>query len=131
MSKNNNSRPLSPHLQIYKPQITSITSIMHRLTGVALYIGLIGFCWFIFYNVYVFDNGNSVPCDCIILKTFGYLIAFGFLFALYFHICNGVRHLFWDAGKGFELKTALITGKIVLTISLLLTISNIVFFFYG
>jgi len=128
----NDSRPLSPHIQIYKPQVTSITSIMHRITGIFSFIGLIAMCWFIVYNVYFASYSGGKPCDCIWLKLLHivkHVIIAGFLFSLYYHICNGIRHLVWDCGKAFDIKTANKTGKIVIAISLLLTTANVIIFF--
>jgi succinate dehydrogenase / fumarate reductase cytochrome b subunit len=127
----NDLRPLSPHIQIYKPQITSITSIMHRITGVASFVGLLMLCWFIVYNVYFASESESIPCDCFglkVLHALRYIILVGFIFSLYYHICNGIRHLFWDAGKGLDIEVANKTGKIVIAISILLTIINVLIF---
>jgi succinate dehydrogenase / fumarate reductase cytochrome b subunit len=127
----NDLRPLSPHIQIYKPQITSITSIMHRITGVISFIGLLMFCWLIVYNVYFSSYSDTTPCDCIsieILNILRYIALVGLIFSLYYHLCNGIRHLFWDAGKGFDIQTANKTGKIVILIAVLLTVANTLIF---
>jgi succinate dehydrogenase / fumarate reductase cytochrome b subunit len=117
------SKPLSPHLQIYKPQITSITSILHRLTGVALYFGVVMLSILISYYTYQTDIlGNEYKCDCLYTKIFMYAVAFIWSFALYYHLANGIRHLFWDIGKGFDIVTARKTGIIVLLVSFFLTI---------
>ena len=120
-------KPLSPHLQIYKPQITSFTSILHRATGVFLYIGVVVMCWAIVhysYQVNIEVEGAEAQCYCPWKNTIKYLVdlvILGWVFSLYYHLCNGIRHLFWDIGKGFEIKTANRTGKLVLLISLILT----------
>ena len=113
-------RPISPHLQVYKPQITSVLSIFHRITGVALTFGLILLVAWIFtlslgeeYFEYFF---------MFIKSWFGLLILFGFTFALNYHLCNGIRHLFWDAGYGYEIETVHKSGLAVLVVSFLLTI---------
>lgn len=112
-------RPLSPHLQIYKPQITSVLSIMHRITGVALTFGTVLVVLWIttlslgesFYEYYVF----------FIQSWFGNLILIGFTFAFFYHLSNGIRHLFWDFGYGYELNIAFISGVTVLISAFILT----------
>ncbi len=96
-------RPLSPHLQVYKPQITTTLSILHRITGVALAVGsLLMVCWLV--------SAATSPEAYYGVRDFtaswlGRLLMFGWTVALLFHLCNGIRHLAWDAGYGFE-KTA-------------------------
>ena len=127
----NDTRPLSPHIQIYKPQITSLTSIMHRITGVVSFVGLLMVCWFIVYNVYFASNPQNIPYNSFgikILCVLRYMVLVGFIFCLYYHMCNGIRHLFWDAGKGFDIEVANKTGKIVIITSIFLTIANILIF---
>ena len=116
----NRPRPLSPHLQIYKPQITSILSILHRMTGVSLSIGsLIIVLWIVSLSL----GAESYSYFASIANHwFGHLVLMGFSFALYYHLSNGIRHLFWDLGYGFEIKIANISGIIVIISSLLLTI---------
>lgn len=128
MEKN---RPLSPHLQIYKPQIGSFTSILHRFTGIFLYIGVVTIAWVIVYYTYQVEIvvEGEVPeevCECSPYLTFlVYTIILGFVFSLYYHLCNGIRHLFWDIGKGFDLKTSNRNGIIVLTSAALLTLASV------
>ena len=115
----NQQRPLSPHLQVYKPQVTSILSIFHRMTGVALTFGLVILVGWIFslslgevfFSYYSFFLGSWL----------GLLVMFLFTFALNYHFCNGVRHLFWDAGYGYEISTVYKSGLAVVIVSLLLT----------
>lgn len=118
-------RPLSPHLSIYKLQLTSGLSILHRITGAYLYLGLITLSWLIAGLVYYpistkeFINilySNNITA--ILLK----LAIFAWSFSLFYHLLNGIRHLFWDAGKGFELRTSYISGRIVIISAFLLTI---------
>jgi succinate dehydrogenase / fumarate reductase cytochrome b subunit len=120
-------RPLSPHLQIYKLQITAFTSILHRATGIFLYIGVIVMCWAIIHYSYQIniemENGET-ECYCPwknVLHYALYLTILGWAFSLYYHLCNGIRHLFWDIGKGFEINTAKKTGIIVIILSIFLT----------
>ncbi len=124
-------RPLSPHIQIYKPQITSLTSILHRLTGVALYLGVVLLCILISYYTYQVNIiDQSYECDCIVTKVAIYFVMFLWSFALYYHLCNGIRHLFWDIGKGFEIETVRKTGVVVLAVSLFLTLASFAFVFF-
>ena len=113
-------RPISPHLQVYKPQITSVLSIFHRITGVALTFGLILLVAWIF----TLSLGEEYfEYFVIFIKSwFGLLILFGFTFALNYHLCNGIRHLFWDAGYGYEIETVHKSGLAVLVVSCVLTI---------
>ena len=105
-------RPLSPHLQIYKPQITSALSIFHRITGVALAAGsLLMVAWLVSAatSPEAYDRVRDFTAS-----WFGQLLMFGWTAALIFHLCNGVRHLAWDAGYGFEPGQYKATGKAVL-----------------
>lgn len=112
-------RPISPHLQVYKPQITSVLSIFHRITGVALTFGLILLVAWIF----TLSLGEEYfeYFSLFIKSWFGLLILFGFTFALSYHFCNGIRHLFWDAGYGYEIETVHKSGLAVLFVSFSLT----------
>ncbi len=125
---NSKNRPLSPHIQIYKPQISSFTSILHRATGIFLYIGVVVMCWAIVhyaYQVEIMINGDveEAACDCS-WKYFFYLVVAAWSFSLYYHLCNGIRHLFWDVGKGFNKKVANRNGKLVLLASFLMTVAS-------
>lgn len=123
------NRPTSPHLQIYRWNISSITSIMHRATGVVLYLSILALSWYLTYYTYAVNPSESMEnCDCPINAIFENLFclaAIGIVFSLYYHLCNGIRHLFWDLGKGFELKDAKRNGYIVLLSALVLTIATI------
>lgn len=115
-----NNRPLSPHLQVYKPQLTTFMSITHRATGIALAVGtLMLVCWLI-----AAATGETAfnEVQAFLGSIVGRLLVLGWSFALFYHLCNGLRHLFWDAGKGFEIETAYMTGRIVIAASILLTI---------
>jgi len=114
------NRPLSPHLQVYKPQLTSVLSITHRATGIALAVGtLLLVCWLL-----AAATGESAFADVQAFNAswIGKLLLFGWSYALFYHMCNGIRHLFWDAGKGLELETAYRTGRLVVAASIVLTI---------
>jgi len=114
-------RPLSPHLQVYKPQISSTTSIFHRITGVALSAGTILLvAWLV--AAAAGDSAFSVV-QAIFASWIGMLVLFGFTLALFYHFCNGIRHLSWDAGKGFDLPTMHRTGKLVIAAAVVLTVA--------
>jgi succinate dehydrogenase / fumarate reductase, cytochrome b subunit len=114
------SRPLSPHLQVYKPQITSILSIVHRMTGVALAAGTLVLVWWL---VAAASGGETFAnAQALIGSWFGRLLLFGWSFALFYHLCNGIRHLFWDMGHGFELGTVTTSGWLVVISSVVLTL---------
>ena len=116
----NVERPISPHLGIYKPQITMVTSITHRITGVALGVGTLLLTWWLIAAATgpeAFETVNG-----FISSWFGRLVLFGFTWALFYHLCNGIRHLFWDAGKGFELPTMRKSGMAAIIMSVILTL---------
>ena len=113
-------RPLSPHLQIYRPQMTSLMSISHRLTGLALLVFAPMVSVFIFLLAFM----PSVARDCVgLVLTFAsydwgavflFLLALAGVWSLFFHLFNGLRHLLWDMGWGFGLTQAMISGWLVL-----------------
>jgi len=117
---NRGNRPLSPHLSIYRPLYTMILSITHRITGVgmALSIALITW-WFLALAIgeSYFDTANALLSSVV-----GGFVLIVSLWALSFHFCNGIRHLFWDTGKGLELETAWRSGLAVLAGSVVLTV---------
>ncbi|MBT3697960.1 MAG: succinate dehydrogenase, cytochrome b556 subunit [Gammaproteobacteria bacterium] len=115
-----NKRPLSPHLQIYKPQLTSVLSITHRFTGVVLSL----FSILIPFSLVFISFGSDYYqlflqiLDHIIIK----IILIGTVFSLAFHLSNGVRHLFWDMGLGLSIKDSYMSGYLVILLSLVLTL---------
>jgi succinate dehydrogenase / fumarate reductase cytochrome b subunit len=114
------NRPLSPHLQVYKPQISSALSIFHRITGCALGAGtLLLTLWLV--SAAAGDSAFSVV-QAILASWIGILILIGFTAALFYHFCNGIRHLAWDAGKGYDLPTMHRTGIFVLAATAVLTV---------
>jgi succinate dehydrogenase / fumarate reductase cytochrome b subunit len=117
------NRPLSPHLQIYRPQITSILSITHRMTGIALAAGALLFTYWLTAAAYGPDAFANA--QVFMGSIFGRLVLFGFTLSLFFHLCNGIRHLVWDAGRGFELPMLRATGWLVLVMSVVLSIATI------
>lgn len=118
--KTSTNRPLSPHLEVYKPQLTSILSILHRATGVVLAIGSI----LVAYWLSAIATGPEAfaSANGILGSFLGKIILFGWTWALFYHLCNGIRHLMWDSGFGFDLPTTYLSGKIVLGASVVLTI---------
>lgn len=114
-------RPLSPHLQIYRWYLTMATSILHRITGAGLAVGLVLFTWWLAALASGPDSFATV--QGAMHNVFGWLILFGFTAALFFHAANGVRHLFWDAGYGFAKDAARQSGIFTLAIAGGLTIA--------
>ena len=116
---NDSKNPLSPHLQIYRWQISSLVSITHRITGIFNLLGLIFICiWISSVGI----SENFFEYFSIFLKSFlGKFILIGFTWSISYHLLSGVRHLFWDLGYGYEIKTANISGTIVIFGSLILT----------
>ena len=113
------SRPLSPHLQIYRWQLTSVLSILHRASGVFLSLGAVGLVWWLFAAV--LGDAYFAPVQAFLASILGQLLLFGWTAALFYHLSNGVRHLLWDAGFGFDLKTTYATGWTVLAATVVLT----------
>ncbi|MGI9387725.1 MAG: succinate dehydrogenase, cytochrome b556 subunit, partial [Methyloligellaceae bacterium] len=114
------NRPLSPHLQIYKPMLTMMMSIFHRLTGAALYFGTLLLTWWLIAAATGPDYFNFV--NDFLGSVFGRLMLFGFSWALFHHMLGGIRHLVWDTGRGFELGTVEIMARLTLLGSLGLTV---------
>jgi succinate dehydrogenase / fumarate reductase cytochrome b subunit len=116
------TRPLSPHLQVYRPQLTSVMSITHRATGIFLSLGtLLLVCWLAslaagpeaYNQTHAFFSGWLVK-----------LLLFAWSASLFYHLCNGIRHLFWDAGYGFDIPTVYASGYVVLIATAVLTLAT-------
>jgi len=105
------TRPLSPHLQIYKPQITSVLSISHRISGVFLSLGLFSMTIFIF--LLAIGEDSYLIWKLFSNSILGEIILFGWSFALSFHMFNGIRHLFWDYDIGLSLAASKWSGIVV------------------
>ena len=117
---NDSKNPLSPHLQIYRWHISSLLSITHRISGVINLLSLILiFFWLLALG---FGESNYELFLLIINSFFGKFILIGFTWSMSFHLLSGIRHLAFDLGYGFEIKTANISGIIVIIFSLALTI---------
>jgi succinate dehydrogenase / fumarate reductase cytochrome b subunit len=114
------SRPLSPHLQIWRWTPTMAASITHRATGVALYAGTILLATWAFAA----SRGAAFyePVGAFLASPLGVLILFGYVWALMFHAINGLRHLYWDMGRGLDVKTAAMTAWFAYAASILLAI---------
>lgn len=114
------SRPLSPHLQIYRLPLVAIMSITHRATGVGNVIGLAMLtCWLL---AAASGEGAYDGIMWFFGSFIGQLMLFGWTLSLYYHLCNGLRHLGWDIGLGFELADAERSGQIVIGATLVLTV---------
>lgn len=97
------SRPLSPHLSVYRPQITMVMSIMHRITGVALYFGMALLVWWLAAASVGGEYLNFV--NMVGKAWYGQLVMIGFTWALFNHMLGGIRHFVWDTGRGFSEKS--------------------------
>lgn len=102
------NRPLSPHLQVYRPQITSMLSILHRITGVVLWAAALMMTYWIASATY--GPEAFARAQWFLGSWFGRLVLFGLTAALYYHLANGIRHLVWDIGWGYEMDKLNITG---------------------
>ena len=117
---NDSKNPLSPHLQIYRWHISSLLSITHRIAGV---INLLALILIFFWLTALSFGENSYELFLLIINSFfGKFILIGFTWSMSFHLLSGIRHLVWDLGYGFEIKTANISGIIVIITSLVVTV---------
>lgn len=115
------NRPLSPHIGIYRWQITMTMSILHRATGVALAVGTLA----LVYWLAAVAMGPDTYADAqeLFSSWIGQILLLGWTFSMFYHLCNGIRHLAWDAGWGFKIRTLYITGYSVWVLALLLTVA--------
>ena len=116
-------RPLSPHLQIYKPQLTSVLSITHRGTGVFLSLGALVLTYWLVSLAVSEELFNSFHLHTSF--WYGKLFLISFVFSLYYHLANGIRHLFWDIGLGLEISTTYKSGYFTIFISAVLTLATL------
>ena len=114
------TRPLSPHLQIYRWQIGNTLSILHRLTGIALSLGLIALVYWLVALAGGEDSYGSAAR--VFSSVLGRVALMGFTFAFCYHLLNGVRHLFWDMGKGFERTQRHVSGWLAVGGAAVLTV---------
>jgi succinate dehydrogenase / fumarate reductase cytochrome b subunit len=123
---NRGNRPLSPHLQIYRPQLPMVTSILNRITGNALLVAALLIVWWLLAASYGPDY--FATADAVLTSWFGDLVLALSVLGLWYHTLAGVRHLIWDTGHGFEVKTAermgmaCIGGSVVLTVITLIAV---------
>jgi len=120
----NANRPISPHLQIYKLPLTGLISISHRITGVLLSVGLL-----LFVVIISAVSGGAdayAAMQAVMWVWLMKLIYWGFIYALFFHLCHGVRHLIWDTGQGFELETLNRYALAELLASFVLTVATLI-----
>ena len=118
----NRSHPTSPHLQIYRLPLTALLSITHRITGVILAIGCA-----VLICVLAAAAESAAAYETIaahFATWYGQIFLLGLVFSLYLHFCNGVRHLIWDVGYGFELDTVDLTAKLAIVLAVILTVAT-------
>ena len=115
-----NNNPLSPHIQIYSWNISSLISISHRITGVINIVALTFVCFWI--ALFFFGSSNYGYIESILNSFFGKFLVIGITWSFSFQILSEIRHLFWDIGYGFELTTSKISGIIVIFGSFIITI---------
>lgn len=117
---NRGNRPLSPHLQIYRKQLTSVTSILTRITGNGLIVAAILIVWWLLAAATGPDY--FAFADAVLRSWFGKLVFFGSIWAVWYHFLAGLRHLYYDSGRGLDIPTAeklgwgVIIGSVVLTV---------------
>lgn len=115
------SRPLSPHLQVYRWQVSNTLSILHRLTGVGMSVGALALvAWLL-----ALASGQTAFLQAteVFRSLGGQLLLIAWTFCFFYHLCNGLRHLAWDAGHGFDRETARKSGLAVVAASLVLTLA--------
>jgi succinate dehydrogenase / fumarate reductase, cytochrome b subunit len=120
----NNNRPTSPHLQVYKLPLTGLISITHRMTGVLLSVGLV----FLVYILWAMAGGEASyqSLQNLLQQGLVRIIYWGFVYALFFHLCHGIRHLLWDMGRSFERDTLTRYAIIELCAAFVLTLITFV-----
>lgn len=123
---NRGNRPLSPHLQIYRLPMTAKLSILHRITGAGLALGAVLVVWRLVAGA--ISPAASATVDAVLTSWLGNLVLLGCLWALSYHTLNGLRHLWWDTGRGFDLEFtekanyAVLGGSVVLTLIFVLAV---------
>ncbi|MDA8249852.1 MAG: succinate dehydrogenase, cytochrome b556 subunit [Rhodospirillales bacterium] len=113
-------RPMSPHLQVYRPQITSVLSVFHRGTGVVLSVGTLLLAWWL--TAAASGDAAYATVSGFLRSPIGLLLLFGWTVSLWYHFCAGIRHLAWDAGVGLELPDVHRSGFAVLVATAVLTV---------
>ena len=115
------ARPLSPNIQIYRPQLTSVLSIVNRITGVVLTICAVALV--VWLTAAATGPRTYAAVQGVIASWFGQIVLFGCTFAFFLHLCGGIRHLVWDTVHGFELRSIYISGWVVVAASVILTVA--------
>jgi succinate dehydrogenase / fumarate reductase cytochrome b subunit len=114
------TRPLSPNVQIYRPQLTSVLSIVHRITGVMLSVcAALLVVWLVAATT---GPRTYAAVQGVIGSWCGQIVLFGGVFAFFLHLCGGIRHLVWDTVHGFELRSIYVSGWVVVAASMMLTV---------
>ncbi len=114
------AQPLSPNIQIYRPQLTSVLSIANRITGVALSVYAIGL---VIWLIAAAAGPEAYATAHVFIRSWvGRMLLFGCTFCFFLHLCGGIRHLAWDAGYGFDLRAIYASGWTVVTVSVALTV---------
>jgi succinate dehydrogenase / fumarate reductase cytochrome b subunit len=113
-------RPLSPHLDVYRWDISNTLSILHRMTGVMLSIGALALVGWLVSVLAGYEAYSGV--NAFFHGLFGGLLLLGWTFCFFYHLGNGIRHLFWDAGLGFERSQARVSGIAVVAFACVLTV---------
>ena len=114
------TRPLSPHVRNYRFPLVALLSISHRVSGVALAVGSLLLVYWLASAAYGPASYNQA--SHLLGSPIGLLVLFGFSFALFYHLANGIRHLFWDVGMGFDLRDAVKSGYAVIAVAIVLTL---------
>ena len=115
-------RPLSPHLEVYAWQVSNTLSILHRMTGVALAFGALALVSWLVSIAAGADALKSI--NAFFGSLIGQVLLFGWTFCFFYHLCNGIRHLAWDTGRGFEKTRARQTGWLVVTIAVIMPLGT-------
>ncbi len=123
------TRPLSPHLQIYRPQVTSILSILHRITGVYMFFFIVISVLRMFLFSKPIDILQYSQNDAEMLRNFFILMLFGFIFCLSFHLCAGIRYLFWTCNIGLNMKSVNLSAKLIIFCTFICTSLSVYLFF--
>lgn len=120
MASKKTERPLSPHLLIYKPMLTMTLSVIHRATGIAMYFGTLVVVWW-FMSLAIGQDAYDF-FTWLMGSWFGIIVLVGFTWVLFHHMFGGIKHFFWDFGKGFELETVERVAKFAVIVPICATI---------
>lgn len=117
-----NSKPLSPHITIYKREISSVLSIFHRITGIILFFAFSFLCWGMIFWIFTGLSKSKLHylcslMNCNVFSVFIKIFTSFIVFSMFYHICTGIRHLIWDTGKCLSIRALHITGWLAIIIS--------------